>query len=83
MGSAYLKGVASSEHHNLKQTLSQTKQEFETFRRKTKVDLVAAETRGRDEAALLLIDLVDDCDRALEIMVSKPSNKNYARGFNN
>jgi molecular chaperone GrpE len=56
--------------------LQQSQEEFAAYRERSKLELIEAINRGRDEATLLLVDLVDDCDRALEIINDQESQDN-------
>jgi molecular chaperone GrpE (heat shock protein) len=46
--------------------LEQIERDFASYRRRMRGELAEAEKRGRDTATLALVELVDDCDRALE-----------------
>jgi molecular chaperone GrpE (heat shock protein) len=56
------------EEQDYKLLLHRNQEEFAAYRERSKLELIEAINRGRDEATLLLVDLVDDCDRALDII---------------
>lgn len=45
--------------------LASLKEDFDAFRKRANRDIENAKFKGRDDAALKLLELVDDCDRAL------------------
>ena len=52
------------------EALEQIQKDYQSLKKRRKKDIEEAEHRGREEVILGLIELVDDCDRALSMMYS-------------
>lgn len=54
--------------------------ELKRQRDRLKQEVEEAHLRGRDDAAMSLVELVDDCDRAIELMHSSSDNSKVLAG---
>lgn len=61
--------------------LADLQNEFDAYRRRSRQELEEAQARGRDDVVLKLVDLVDDCDRALELMYSTADHTRLLEGM--
>lgn len=73
--------MSESIEEQLRRQLATLKNDFDNYRRRSQDELAEATQRARDEIAVSLTELVDDCDRALEMTYADSDHNRLLDGL--